>query len=55
MNVLIVSALGFVAFSLLFESGGRYTLSMAPVFVLLAVCAASGRDARPSDYSGSAA
>ena len=39
INVLIVSALGQTAFSLLFEAGGRYLLCMAPVFMLLAVCA----------------
>ena len=52
MRVLLVSALGFVAFSLLFESGGRYTLVMAPVFVLIAVCAITRREARTADGAG---
>ena len=44
LNVLLVSALGFAAFSTLFESGGRYIFCMAPVFILLAACALLGQD-----------
>ena len=42
--MLLVSALGFAAFSTLFESGGRYIFCMAPVFILLAACALLGQD-----------
>ena len=49
LNVLLVSALGFAAFSTLFESGGRYIFCMAPVFILLAACALLGQDTKKGE------
>ena len=45
----LLGALGFAAFSTLFESGGRYIFCMAPVFILLAACALLGQDTKKGE------
>jgi len=46
LNVLLVSVLGFAAFSALFESGGRYIFSTAPTMIVVASSGMSALCAR---------